>query len=146
MIAVDTNVLVYAHRRGFPLHAKSLSWLRRLAEGGRPWALPVFCIGEFLRVVTHPRVLDPPSTMAMAWQAIRGLLQSPSVRVLSPGARYVEILEPMILAADVRGNLVYDAQIAALCIEHGASKLLTCDRDFTRFSGLEILTPEDPPS
>ena len=63
MIAVDTNILVYAHRKELPDHALALSRLTELAQGRTPWAMPVFCLGEFLRVVTHPRIFDPPSTL-----------------------------------------------------------------------------------
>ena len=63
MIAIDTNILVYAHREELPLHRKARARLVGLAEGFEPWALPVFCLGEFLRVVTHPKVFDPPSTL-----------------------------------------------------------------------------------
>lgn len=66
LIAVDTNVLIDAHRDGFREHRQALAWLRHLAEGLTPWAMPVFCLGEFVRVATHPRVLDPPSTIEQA--------------------------------------------------------------------------------
>lgn len=136
MIAVDTNILVYAHRQELPAHKAALQAVRRLAEGIFPWGIPVFCLGEFLRVVTHPRVLNPPSTLEQALSALDGLLASPSVRVLSPGARYPGLLAQALRAGDARGNLAFDAQIAAVCAEHGAVTLLTLDRDFSRFPAI----------
>lgn len=146
MTAVDTNILLYAHFRGFPLQDRATAWLRSLAEGSRPWALPVFCVGEFLRVATHPRVMSRPSTMAVAWKAIAGLLESPTLRVLTPGSRFLPILSEILEEGGVSGNLVFDAQIAALCLEHGVSRLLTADSDFKRFRQLQIVHPSDPPA
>lgn len=140
MIAVDTNVLVYAHRPSLREHDRALLWLRHLAEGNLPWGLPVFCMGEFVRIATHPRILDPPSTLQEALGALDGLLQSPSVRVLIPGPQYAALFRDALQAADARGNLVFDAQIAAVCRENGATRLLTLDRDFARFPGLRIVS------
>ncbi len=145
MIAVDTNVLVYAHRAGLQGHDTALAWLDHLATGSVPWGIPVFCLAEFVRVTTHPRILDPPSTLEESLAALSALLTSPTVRVLNPGSRYPTLLEVSLRFADARGNLAFDAQIAAVCLEQGASRLLTLDRDFARFSDLQILTPEQPP-
>lgn len=138
MIAVDTNVLIYAQREETPMHERAFSALRRLAEGRSAWALPLFCVGEFLRVVSHPRVFDPPTPVLEGLGAIESLLKSPSLRVLLPGPSYFELLR-QTLSCGVAGNLVLDAQIAAVCLEHGARTLLTEDRDFSRFDGLEIV-------
>ncbi len=146
MIAVDTNVLVYAHRSGPRQHSGALVWLRHLAEGNVPWAIPVFCLGEFVRVVTHPRVLDPPSTLDQALTALRGLLASPMARVLSPGPRYPTLFEEAVQGADARGNLAFDAQIAAVCQEQGATRLLTLDRDFARFQGIRVISLDESPA
>ena len=145
MIAVDTNILVYAHRQQLPQHERSLLWLRHLAEGPLPWGLPVFCLGEFVRVVTHPRVLNPPSTLQQALNALDGLTQSPSMRILTPGPTYADLFKEAVRSADARGNLAFDAQIAAVCREHGATKLLTLDRDFARFPGIQLVALEDDP-
>lgn len=140
MIALDTNILVYADRRESPLHAKALAALRGLAEGAEAWAIPVFCVGEFLRVVSHPKLFDPPTPALDALESLDALLASPSARLLSPGPRYLEIFRREVSEAAVKGNLVFDAQIAAVCLEHGARTLLTEDRDFTRFSRLAVLS------
>ena len=134
MIAVDTNVLVYAHREELPLHDLSRERLVALAEGDAAWAIPVFCLGEFLRVSTHPRLFDPPFSVADASEALGRLLASPSLRVLMPGARYWSLLSGAVKEADARGNLVFDAQIVAVCRESGVHALLTEDRDFDRFA------------
>ena len=145
MIAVDTNVLVQAHRSGLPGHRPALAWLRHLAEGPVPWGVPVLCLGEFIRVTTHPKILDPPSTLEQALGALRDLLSSPTVRVLSPGPRWPGLFAEAIEAGDARGNLAFDAQIVAVCREQGASRILTRDRDFARFPGNEPVSPDQSP-
>lgn len=77
------------------------------------WPLPIFCMGEFLRVVSHDRVFDPPTPVADALAAVDSLLGSPSSRLLVPGQRYLPLLRKVIVQSDVRGNLICDAQIAA---------------------------------
>ncbi|MCC6620957.1 MAG: PIN domain-containing protein [Deltaproteobacteria bacterium] len=143
MIAVDTNVLVYAARSEMPLHASAFAALTQLAEGRRAWGLPIFCVGEFLRIVSHPRILRPPMETAEALGLIDALLASPSVRLLVPGAGYLPLLRGVLAESGARGNLVFDAQIAALCLESGATSLLTEDRDFARFTGLRVTRLED---
>lgn len=133
---MDTNILVYAHREEFSQHRAARAALKKLAEGPSAWALPVFVLGEFLRVVTHSRILDPPSSEGAAIEAVEALLGSPSARVLSPGARFWTVLRDLVTEAGARGNLVADAQIAAVCLEHGVREILTEDRDFRRFPGI----------
>jgi len=140
MIAVDTNVLVYAHRTDSARHRQALDWLRSLAEGGEPWGIPVFCLGEFMRVVTHRHVFDPPSTIAQAVEAVDALLESPSVRILTPSAGHWPLLRASIVAGEATGNVVFDAQIAALCREHGVERILSEDRDFRKFAALKLVT------
>lgn len=142
MIAVDTNVLVHADREESPLHAAALRAVRKLAEGDEAWAIPVFCVGEFLRVVSHDRLFDPPTPVIDALGSMESLLASPTARLLTPGDRYLRLLRSLIEESHVRGNLVFDAQVAAVCLEHGAATLLTEDRDFARFPGLQTLTVE----
>lgn len=146
MIAVDTNILIYAHREELPEHVSALAWLTRLAEDPLLWGLPVFCLGEFVRVVTHPRIFDPPTRLESALEALFGLLASPSLRVLNPGARYPELFSQHLQEADARGNLAFDAQIAAVCVEHRVTALLTADRDFARFAKLKRLSLSDAPT
>ncbi|MPZ74640.1 MAG: PIN domain-containing protein [Nitriliruptorales bacterium] len=140
MIAVDTNILLYAHRAETSRHTAAQAALRRLAAGPALWAVPVFVLGEFLRVATHPRVFTPPSMTADAVAVIEAVLASPSVRLLTPGERFWPLLRQAVDDADARGNLVFDAQIAAVCREHGVRSILSEDRDFMRFPTLEVVT------
>lgn len=136
MIAVDTNVLIYAHRRETEHHMRALERLRALAEGDSPWGLPVFCIAEFVRIATHLRVFTPPSELRIALDFVDRLLASPSARLLVPGHNYAATFRRVCEAAAVRGNLAFDAQIVAVCLEHGARELVTADRDFARFEAM----------
>ena len=138
MIAVDTNILIYAHRGETELHDRAASMLIALAEGPERWALPVFCITEFLRVVTHPRVFNPPSTVVQATSFVERIASAPSCELIRPGPDFLEHLADVACRADARGNLMFDAQIAALCREHGVDTVLTNDRDFDRFEPLRV--------
>ena len=138
MIAVDTNVLVYAHRTETELHHAAAATLADLAAGAAPWALPIFCITEFLRVVTHRRVLNPPSTISQAVAFIEALVASPVCGVVRPGPEFLPLLAESAQRADARGNLMFDAQIVALCRENGIDTILTNDRDFERFEALQV--------
>jgi len=139
MIAVDTNVLVYAHRGETELHQSALDQLTSFCEGDNPWALPLPCLSEFFRVVTHPRVFNPPSKLEDAIDFVKSLERSPSCRILRPSVHYLEHLYTTMRDANTKGNLVFDAQIAALCKENGISKVLTNDRDFERFDGISVI-------
>jgi uncharacterized protein len=138
MIAVDTNILIYAHREEAPQHAQAMRHVVRLAQGISPWSVPVFCLSEFVRVVTHPRVFGPPSSLSTALAFIDAVLGSPTVLVLTPDANFWHVFRDLCVEADSKGNLAFDAAIAALCLTHGA-RLLTADRDFARFRALETL-------
>ena len=133
MIAVDTNILVYAHYEKLPQHQSARERLVSLAERPEPWAIPVFCLAEFARVVTHPRLFSPPFSAEEACVAVERLLESPSLRVLYPGPRFPSLFLQAIRESAATGNLIFDAQIVALCQEAGAHALLTEDRDFMRF-------------
>lgn len=133
MIAVDTNVLIYAHRAETRLHAAAGRDLVAMAEGETRWGLPVFCIAEFIRVVTHRRVFNPPSTLPQATGFLQGIIASPSCRIVRPGPGFTGLLIETIQQAGAKGNLVFDAQIVALCRERGIATILTNDRDFDRF-------------
>lgn len=139
MIAVDTNVLIYAHRSETERHVAALEKLTLLAEGDAPWGLPVFCIAEFVRIVTHLRVFRPPSGLRTALDFVDGLLESPSVRLLLPDQAYASTFRGVCEAAEVRGNLAFDAQVTAVCIDNGVREILTADRDFARFAAIKPL-------
>jgi uncharacterized protein len=143
LIAVDTNVLIYAHRRESSLHEVALRKITGLAEGDTPWGLPVFCFGEFVRVVTHLRVFNPPSSLSVALDFLAHLMMSPQLRLLSPSDQFPNAFSAACRSAGVRGNLAFDAQIAAVCREHGVDQLLTADRDFARFKRLNVMSVAD---
>jgi uncharacterized protein len=139
--AVDTNVLVYAEITSAPHHAAALRVLRSLAEGRAPWAIPWPCVYEFLRVVTHPRVFHPPVPADRALADLQAILASPSLVLLSETSRHAETCIAVMQESGASGNLVHDAHIAALCLEHGVSQLVTGDRDFARFRGIDVVNP-----
>ncbi|HSN90432.1 MAG TPA: TA system VapC family ribonuclease toxin [Anaeromyxobacteraceae bacterium] len=141
MIAVDTNVLVYAEMKATRHHARALELVTSLAEGEAQWAIPWPCLYEFLRVVTHPRVFRPPMALDDARADLRALLGSPSVVLLSETDRHAEILDELLAGSRATGNLVHDVHVAALCREHGVRELLTADVDFGRFKGLRVRNP-----
>jgi toxin-antitoxin system PIN domain toxin len=141
LIAIDTNILVYARREETPHHVEARSLLERLATGVDTWALPWPCVYEFLRVVTHPRVFDPPTALDAALDDLESLFAAPSLTMLGEGPAHAGILRHTVDSGRTTGNLVHDAHIAALAIEHGVLELWTTDRDFARFSGLRIRNP-----
>lgn len=141
MIALDTNLLVYAHRRDSDWHVKARRHVAELAEGRDPWAIPWPCIHEFLGVVTHPRIFAPPSTLGEAIAQVEAWLESPSLVLLPEGSTHWSVLRAALETARAVGPLVHDARIAALCREHGVRELWTADRDFGRFPDLPVRNP-----
>lgn len=144
MQAVDTNVLVYAGRVEPPEHAIAVEVLRGLATGSERWVIPWPCVYEFLRVVTHPRVFRPPTPPHEAWAEIELLLDSPSAVPIAEGARHREVLRDLLHAVPLTGNILHDAHIAALLLEHGVDEIITADEDFRRFPGLIVTNPFRP--
>jgi len=141
MIAIDSNILVYARRDEAPHHPQALALLTSLAEGSSPWAIPWPCVYEFLRIVTHPRVFDPPTPPQAALEDLMSLLESPSLIVLGEGPAHIGHLCRAIRDGQAVGNLIHDAHIAALCAENGVTELLTADRDLARFSQVRARNP-----
>lgn len=133
MIAVDTNILVYAHRQDSRFHDRSSRLLRSLAEGRQSWAIPWPCIHEFLAIATHPRIYDPPTPADLAIAQVEAWLDSPSLTLLAEGSGYWGHLR-RALDSGIAGPKVHDARVAALCTEAGVTELWSADRDFSRFS------------
>ncbi|MBI2959866.1 MAG: PIN domain-containing protein [Betaproteobacteria bacterium] len=141
MIAVDTNILVYAHREDSEWHASALARVKQLAEGRAPWAIPWPCIHEFLAIVSHPRIFSPPTPIARAIDQADAWLESPTVALLAESETYWLQLRALVLSSKVVGPNVHDARIAALCLQHGVSELWSADRDFGRFPDLKVTNP-----
>jgi hypothetical protein len=138
VILVDANLLVYAYVRSFDEHERARSWLEEQLSGGSRVGLPSLL--SFLRLVTNPRVFKRPMGMADAWEHVAALLAWDSVWIPLPGERHAEILGRLLSAPGVRANLVPDAHIAALAIEHGLA-LCSADGDFAQFSGVRWENP-----
>jgi toxin-antitoxin system PIN domain toxin len=144
LIALDTNILVHAHRRGTLHHEAAFALVRELSEGPAPYGLFWPSLYEFLRVVTHHRVFDPPSTPGEAVEAIRDFIAPPVVRVLSETSRHPALLDRVIRETRVTGNLIHDAHLVALALEHGVHEILTLDGDFARFAQVTSRNPFPP--
>jgi uncharacterized protein len=141
MIAVDTNLLVYAHRADSEWHEPALQALTGLAEGRARWAIPWPCLHEFLAIVTHPRIYDPPSSIADAVGSMAVWLDSPRCGAIGEGPGYLEVLSRLVANGKAVGGIVHDARVAAICIHNGVSVLWTADRDFGRFPTLQTRNP-----
>lgn len=141
MIAVDTNILICAHRIDAPFHDAAVSQVTRLAEGIAAWAIAWPCVHEFLAIVTHPRIYDPPTPLAQALGQIEAWFESPSLRLLSETEAYWPTLRALLARSRVSGARIHDARVAALCTQHGVRELWTADRDFSRFSEIRVVNP-----
>ncbi len=141
MIALDTNLLIYAHRQDSPFHGAAQGVVAALAEGRASWAIPWPCLHEFFAIATHARIYSPPSTPDQASRQIEAWLASPSLLLLAENERHWPQLRGLIDQARVRGPMVHDARIAALCLSHGVRELWSADRDFSRIPGLRVRNP-----
>jgi toxin-antitoxin system PIN domain toxin len=141
MIAVDTNILVYAHRAESEWFPASSAIMKQLAESAEPWAIPWPCVHEFLAVITHPRIYKPPTPLPNAIEQVAIWLESPSLRLIAEMRGHWKELQAVALAGKVRGGAIHDARIIAICREHGVRELWSADRDFARLSGLTVKNP-----
>lgn len=141
MIAVDTNILVYAHRADSIFHEQALACLKTLAEGTNPWAITWSSLHEFFSIVTHPRIYKPPTPSARALEQIAAWIESPTLVLLSEGKGYFGRLKELVREGKVSGPRVHDARIAALCKSHGVTEIYSADRDFSRFPSLKVRNP-----
>lgn len=141
MIAVDTNILVHAHRQESPFHTPARESIASLVEGAVSWAIPWPCLHEFLAVTTNPRALKPPTPMAVAIRQVEGLLGSPTLRVLSEPVDYWQFLRRLVEHSGIEGPAIHDARIYSICLASGVHTLWTADRDFKRFRGLQLVNP-----
>ena len=142
MIAVDTNILVYAHRREARHGEAAYSLMAGLAEGPEVWAIPWPCCYEFLSVVTNRRIWKDFATPAeSAWGQFLAWRESPSNVMIGEIGSFEEVLAEFVTRPHVVGGTVHDARIAALCVAHGVEALLSCDRDFSLFPELRTRNP-----
>jgi hypothetical protein len=141
VIAVDTNVLVPAHRRDLPLHDVARERLAGLATGAGAWAIPWPCISEFVAVVTNARIFVKPTPLSTALDQVEAWLSSPSAVLLSEADGFWPAFRRTLEGGRVAGGQVHDGRVAALCIAHGVRELWTADRDFGRFPGLRVVNP-----
>ena len=141
MIAVDTNILVYAHREDSPFHEAAARRLTGLAETRGDWAIPWPCLHEFIAIVTHPRIYDPPTPSELALDQVTAWLESPTLVTLNDTPGYWAQLKSVLVEGRISGPRVHDARVAALCQHHGVDELWTADRDFSRFAGLRVRNP-----
>ena len=140
MILVDANLLVYAHVTSFPQHARAHEWLDERINATARVALPWPSLLAFVRIVSNPRIFHRPTSVSAAWRQVESWLATESVWVPLPTERHQRVLAPLIQKAEGRANLVPDAHLAALAIEHGLV-LCSTDGDFARFDGLAWRNP-----
>lgn len=141
MIAVDTNILVYAHREDSPWHVTAYQRLTELAQGRSLWAIPWACLFEFLAIITHPRIYQPPTPLELALDQIEAWIESPSLVLLSETEGHWSLVRSLISDGKIVGPRIHDARVAALCQSHGITELWTADRDFSRFPSLVKRNP-----
>lgn len=140
MILPDVNVLVYAHREDADRHEEYRDWLASILRGPAAYGLSDLVLSGFVRVVTHPKVFARPTPLATALEFVAAVRDRDNRVPVVPGPRHWQIFRELCEVAEVRGNLVPDAWLAALAIESG-SEWITTDRDFTRFPGLRTRHP-----
>lgn len=141
MIAIDTNILVHAHRREAELHPPAKQLVKDLAEGVVPWAICLHSLVEFYAVVTHPKLWRQPSSPHEAFDQIGAWRESPTLRVLADDTNMITVLGELAMKGVVRGAKIHDARIASCCQVHGVDTLFTVDRDFSRFPTLKTRNP-----
>jgi toxin-antitoxin system PIN domain toxin len=140
-IAVDTNILVYSHRAESPHHAEAAELIDSLRRGAGSWAIPWPCVHEFIAVVTSARIFKKPTPTEVAFAVVDAWLAGQNLHFLSEGSGHLEELRGIATRAQIQGPRIHDARVAALCLQHGASELLTADRDFSSFPRLKTRNP-----
>lgn len=137
---VDANLLLFAVHETSPFHKAARSWLTEQLNGGRRVGLPWQSLAAFLRIATHPRAFERPLAPADAWARVKDWLATTPAWIPTAGPRHAGILGELIVRHDIRGNLVPDAQLAALALEHGLTVAST-DTDFARFTEVRWENP-----
>lgn len=140
MILVDANLLIYAHVGQLSLHERARQWLDSSLNGRSPVGLPWPSILAFMRITTNPRIFEWPKTAADAWKQVKDWLACPTAWIPLPSDQHAEIFGELVNAGNITANLVPDAHLAALAIEHGL-ELCSTDADFAKFTGLRWQNP-----
>lgn len=140
-LAVDTNILLYASDTQSPFHQSALAFLEERSAGRELFYLPWPVIMSYLRIVTHGRIFNAPMTPKVARANIAELLSLPHTRPLGEGPDFWRCYEEISGTTVVRGNLVPDAHIAAILLEHGVRDIATNDSDFKKFGDLRVQNP-----
>lgn len=142
MRVVDVNVLLYAHRPEAPRHEDYRSWLSAATAGDEPLGVADIVLAGFVRVATHPRIFKEPTPATRALDFAAAVRSASAAIAITPTARTWPLVDELVRTADLRGNDVHDAYLAALAIEHGAT-LVSADRGFARFGTLRWRHPLD---
>lgn len=142
MILTDINILVYAHRADAPGHNAFREWLEAVINSNQAYGFSDLVLSGFLRIVTHPRVFNPPSDLPSAFAFIQAIRNQPNAVKITPGPRHWDIFRHLCETTRVKGNLIPDAFLAALAIESGC-EWITTDRDYSRFPNLKWRHPFD---
>jgi uncharacterized protein len=142
MLLCDVNVLVYAFRADAPRHAEYRDWIMQRLASSEEFGISELVLSGVLRILTHPRVFNPPTPIDAALEYLEALLGQPSVIVLRPSDRHWQIYTDLVRRSGARGNLAADAYHAALAIENGCT-WVSADRDFGRFPALKWRHPLD---
>jgi hypothetical protein len=137
---VDANILLFAVDEASPFHSAAASWLADRLNGPRRVGLPWQTLGAFLRISTHPRAAEHPLSPDEAWSYVEEWLATDVIWIPQPTERHAEVLGSLVTAYQLRGNLISDAQLAALAIEHGLT-LCSADTDFARFREIRWENP-----
>jgi len=140
LIAVDVNILLYASISSFRQHLAAREWLDRQLNGTAPVGLPWATLLGYLRIATNKRLFSPSISMTTAWERVSAWLSAEPAWIPLPTERHSAVLGGLLKEADIEGNLVPDAHLAALAIEHGLT-LCSTDGDFARFRGLKWENP-----
>jgi uncharacterized protein len=141
LIAVDTNILAYAHRNDSPYHDAAYPLLKSLCEGNPSWAIPWPCIHEFIGVVTNQKAYPPATTTEEAFTQIEAWMASDTLKLIGEGQHHFRTLKELAITGKVLSAKIHDARIAAICLQHGVTELWTADRDFSRFPKLKTRNP-----
>jgi uncharacterized protein len=137
---LDADLLLYAVHKGAPRHEPAAEWITEQLNGSKRVGFPWQSLAAFLRISTHPRAFQRPLAPTTAWQRITDWLSAPVAWIPQPGPEHARILGELVTTYEIAGNLVPDAQLAALAIEHGVAVCST-DTDFARFRDVRWINP-----